>query len=96
MNVRTTIVTAILLVGLLLHSPAHALKRRQLVDIGTNQLIEDTQMSVPCGDSHLSLVWWMPYEVWQVTFANDKSTSETDKKKILSILKPYSIIYVIV
>ena len=92
MRAYATTLTALVVGALLSAAPSYALERRQFVNVVTEQLIEDTQVSVPCDDSHMSLVWWIPQEFWQVTFANDKTTSEADKKNILSRLKPYSII----
>jgi len=75
-------------------SVAYALEKKDINKVDTEQITEDTQASAPCGASHVNFVWWIPCEFWQATFANDKTTSESDKEKIIKVLKPYSLLAV--
>ena len=74
--------------------PVSALDKRLLPEIDTNQLTENTQISAPSGDNHINFLWWIPIEFWEAAFSQDNTTSEVEKKQILDILKPYSLLAV--
>ncbi|MEX1328971.1 MAG: hypothetical protein AB1Z29_19380 [Desulfobacterales bacterium] len=75
-------------------SVAEALERKHISMIDSDQLTIETQISGPGGDEHFNLVWWIPIEFWQAIFARDKTTSEFDKKNIITALNPYSLLAV--
>ncbi len=89
-----TITVILVLSFFIMISIAYALEKKSINKVDTDQIIADTQVSAPCGDSHFNLVWWIPSEFWQATYANDKTTSESEKEKIISVLKPYSLLAV--
>ena len=75
-------------------SVAEAFEKKHISMVDSDQLTNDTQISGPSGDNHFNIVWWIPIEFWQAIFARDKTTSEFDKKKIITALKPYSLLAV--
>jgi len=89
---RFTIAVIMVVNMLVIISTAYALEKKSINRIDADQLTEDTQVYASCGDNHFNLVWWIPCEFWQVTFANDKSTPESEKKKIINVFKPYSLL----
>ena len=88
-KVAIAIAIACLLVSV---PPTHALEKKPIKDIDSDQLTGDTQVTASAGDEHFNFVWWIPNEFWQATFANDKSTPEAEKKKFIEALKPYSLV----
>jgi len=94
MKIYATI-SSLIIVVLLLTSSSYALERKQLVNINTDQMIEETQLAVPCDDGHINIVWWIPNEFWNATYARDEVTSKADKRLILNVLKPYIIIGIV-
>ena len=63
-------------------------------NINLNKLIEETQMMSEGADD-MTLVWWMPNEFWQVSFAQEPSISAADAQKSLDILKNYTIVMLV-
>jgi hypothetical protein len=73
-------------------SIVYAIEKKPIAAVDTDSLVKETQISVPCGDSHVNVIWWIPFEFWQDLFINDKTTSESDKKTYINTLKPYSLL----
>lgn len=63
-------------------------------EIDINALIMETQKMSHEPDE-MSLVWWIPEEFWQVSFAQDPSSTEADVQEFLATISPYMIIAVV-
>lgn len=74
----------------------NALEKKNFEDISINDLSFDTQAQpVNEGDSHLSLVWWIPFEYWASVLSRDTSVSDTVKEDMLDVLREYTVIAVV-
>jgi hypothetical protein len=76
-------------------APAGAIEKLPIKDIPSAALTTDTQIQFDSGDTHIGLVWWIPYEFWQSVFARDEQTPAHLKKDILDTLNGYSILGVV-
>ena len=86
-----------LLVLLLLFvvSASFAAKPKEIKDIAQDDLIAETQPTVNESESSVTVIWWIPVEFWEVSFSDDNSLGEKDKKQMLDILDDYSIVAVV-
>jgi len=91
---KVKIVTIIVISIIVMVSTVYAIEKKPIAAVDTNQLTEDTQISAPCDNDHMNFIWWVPPEFWQATYANDKTTSEPDKKLIINTLRPYSLLMI--
>lgn len=62
------------------------------VDI--DQFTSETQRGTPDPD-RLLLIWWIPVEFWEVTFAQDKDMSEEETREFIELMEPYILIAVV-
>lgn len=62
--------------------------------VDSNELVEETQQTSP-DDDVFRLVWWIPYEFWEVALSEDPSITEDDMAMFEEILKDYNIVGVI-
>ena len=62
--------------------------------VDSNELVEETQQTSP-DDDRFRLVWWIPYEFWEVALSEDPSITEDDMAMFEEILKDYNIVGVI-
>ncbi len=69
-------------------------KLRPAGEIDLDALIGDTQQSVS-DPNKLSLVWWMPIEFWQASFAQDNTITAEYAAELSGILRPYLIVAVV-
>ncbi|MGA9116964.1 MAG: hypothetical protein WB626_09340 [Bacteroidota bacterium] len=71
-------------------------ERKPLAEVVADELIGDTQVTpAGAGDKHAALCWWIPMEFWQALFSRDASTSEADKKNLLSALRDITLAAVV-
>lgn len=88
-------IVAIIVVSMIVTtSTVYALEKKPISSISMDQLTEDTHLSASSGKGHINLVWWIPFEYWQVTLINLKTTPESDRKLILNTLRPYSLLMI--
>jgi len=80
---------------LLLGTNTFALEQKSISRVEIDELIAETQKTPPCGDEHMALVWWLPFEFWQASFASDTTSSQHDVQAMLNTLQPYFIIAVV-
>ena len=73
-------------------SESYAIEKKPISQVSVGNLITDSQVSAPCGNDYINIIWWIPYEYWKVSFAQDKTMSESDRKNFLNLLKPYSLL----
>ncbi|GAH37683.1 unnamed protein product, partial [marine sediment metagenome] len=92
---RPTLTAIAVAVLCLLTSAGLALEKRPIDKVDTDELIKNTQTKVPSGHRHVSIIWWIPPEFWEATFAKDQNTSEAGKKRMIAALKPYSLLAVL-
>jgi hypothetical protein len=81
-------------VFIVLISTVCGLQKKNIKDINTEKFTDDTQLYAPCGDNHLNILWWMPFEYWNATFEKDGSMSKSEKEEALNVFKPYSLLAV--
>lgn len=62
--------------------------------IDLNMLIQETQKMSQETDE-MTLIWWIPEEYWQVSFAQDPTTTEAQTEEFLKVLRPYTLIAVV-
>ena len=86
------IIMIVLLILTLSISACYGLVRKSADEVNVNALISETQLNPPCGENHLSLIWYIPQEFWQVSFSKDKTISEAQKTKLIETFKPYFIL----
>jgi hypothetical protein len=72
------------------------LEKKSILEVTTDQLLVDTQVS-PQGadDDHTAVVWWIPQEFWDSTYARDASVSEKDKEAMNGALKGVTLLGVV-
>jgi len=92
---RPTLTAIVVAVICLLTSAGLAKKKRPIDKVDTDELIKNTQAKVPSGDRHVSIIWWIPAEFWEATFAKDQNLSEAGKKGMIAALKPYTLLAVL-
>ena len=75
---------------------AMAAEKKPIKAVDPDALTNEIQVIAKgAGDDHTALVWWIPYEFWEITFARDETTSETDKKTILDTFSGVSLLSVV-
>ena len=82
---------ALLLCGWLVDTPAREIGESK-VDL--NALVQETQKMTLKVDE-MTLVWWIPEEYWQVSFAQDPTMTEAQIDVFLKVLRPYMLIVVV-
>lgn len=75
---------------------ASALDRKSILEVTTDEIIVDTQVS-PKGvsEDHTAVVWWLPQEFWDSTFARDASLGEKDKAAMREAMRGISLLGVV-
>ena len=68
--------------------------RAEFENVNVNKLIEETQMMSEDVDD-MTLVWWMPNEFWQISFAQEPSISAEEVRQSLEMLANYTIIMLV-
>lgn len=63
-------------------------------EIDFNDFLNETQISSNDPDA-MSMVWWLPTEFWEISFAQDENMSEAEINEFLNTLEPYSIFGVV-
>lgn len=63
-------------------------------DVSLDALLTETQFSSDDQDL-LELVWWFPAAFWEVTFAQDPSTSKEEAQEIIDLFRGYELFAVI-
>lgn len=73
-----------------------ALERRDYTEISIPNITADIQAQPEAAsDSHMTLVWWVPYEYWASVFSRDPNVTEPMRKQLLAVLKNYMLIAVV-
>jgi hypothetical protein len=67
---------------------------KDLTKVDINALTQETQKMSQKADE-MTLVWWIPNEYWEVSFAQDPKTNYAQAKEVLKILRPYTILLVV-
>lgn len=80
---------------LVLNPNAEAQERKAMVDINSDALTGDTQISAPCGSDHMNLIWAIPIEFWKAAFAGDPSMTPAQKAEFIGALEEYVIIGIV-
>ncbi len=55
-----------------------------------NKLIQDTR-KLSQNAKQISMVWWIPQELWEANFEQDPTIPKEKKEELLKLLKKYSI-----
>lgn len=63
-------------------------------DVDAQSLIQETQKMKQTSES-LKLVWWIPTEFWQVSFANEAGMTEQQKQDFYKTVEPYIVFCVV-
>lgn len=71
----------IILIFSVTSSPVFPLEKKPITTVDANQMTEETQTMAAGGKGQMNLIWWIPVEFWQATFANDESISDSEKNK---------------
>ena len=84
---------SLLMATLLLFGQAQAaLAQRPKVDL--NALTRETQKTIQKAGK-VTIVWWIPEEFWQASFAENPTITETQTEVIVQALRPYTLIAVV-
>ena len=86
---RAKLLTALLLSCLF--APAAAAQPGR---VDTDALVNETQKFHPSQD-RLTVVWWIPKEFWEVTFAQDGSVPKAEAEAFMKNVSPYLIFGVV-
>lgn len=78
----------------LVHVPANAVERKEFASVATSELLRETQRQQNY-DRNVMLVWWIPFEFWQVSTANQGESQRGSIALLEPILSPYTIIMVV-
>lgn len=62
--------------------------------IDLTALIQETQRT-PQRAGEITVVWWIPEEYWQVSFAQNRSITESQAEEFIKIISPYMLIVVV-
>jgi len=62
--------------------------------IDLQELVKDTQQSRDV-DHKLALVWWIPQEFWEASFAGNSNVTPESKSQIMGVLQDYQIVAVV-
>ncbi|HEU0223918.1 MAG TPA: hypothetical protein VFR29_00620 [Steroidobacteraceae bacterium] len=75
---------------------ASAQERIAIGRISLDRLAADTQ-ATPGGsdDSHLALVWWIPYEYWAAAFSREGGMPAAQREATIKVLRDYSLLAVV-
>jgi len=92
---RLTLTAIATVVLCLVASAVPALEKRPIDKVNTDELIKNTQTKVPSDERHVSIIWWVPPEFWEATFAKDPGMSEAGRKRMIAALKPYTLLAVL-
>jgi len=57
-------------------------------------LTQETQKISQKADE-MTLIWWIPEEFWQISFAQDPTATEAQSEEFIKILHPYTLIAVV-
>lgn len=60
-------------------------------EVDINTLVQETQKLTQAADE-LTMVWWIPEEYWQVSFAQDSNMTAAQTEEFIKILRPYVLI----
>jgi len=60
------------------------------VQVDINELINETQLSTN-KPNNMNLIWWIPLEFWEASFANDPSINPSEVEAFIEVLQPYTI-----
>jgi hypothetical protein len=63
-------------------------------DVSLDALLTDTQYSSDNQD-YLEMVWWLPTVFWEVSFAQDPSTSKADGQAVIDLFQGYELFAVV-
>lgn len=86
--------TAFLVLALLMIAPsAMALEKKPLSKVEVNNLLSETQLNMPAGDSHVALVWWIPVEYWEASLGGETATE--DNRSMIETLRPFFLLGVV-
>ena len=83
------------IVFLLFVATAWGVERKEIGDLIAQDITDETQLSAPCGERHINLVWWIPFEYWQATLGQDTTNDESDMQLILSTLEPFLMLSIV-
>jgi len=66
----------------------------QATKIDLNALIQETQKMSQNVDE-MTLIWWIPEEYWQASFAQDPTITDAQAEEFIKVLRPYVVIVAI-
>jgi hypothetical protein len=58
-----------------------------------NAFMNETQLQTPDPD-RITLVWWLPEELWEWSLAQDQTVTDEGVEEFLSVLRPYVLLAV--
>ncbi|MFW6133046.1 MAG: hypothetical protein ACOC8F_04060 [Planctomycetota bacterium] len=73
---------------------APAADRKKLADVRIDALINESQKSAGPTDG-MNLVWYIPFEFWQVSFVQDDGVNEQAAAEMSEVLEPYFMLAVV-
>jgi hypothetical protein len=73
-----------------------AAEKKQINDIDTDALTNETQISAKgAASNHMAIVWWIPTEFWDAVLSQDPTVSEFDKNAMLDAITGVSLLVII-
>ena len=72
---------------------AIAAERKLLMNVDTDELSTDTQVSAEgAGDTHFAMIWWIPTEFWDATLSREAVLTEAQKNYFLDTMSNISLL----
>ncbi|MEO0974297.1 MAG: hypothetical protein AAFX85_14495 [Pseudomonadota bacterium] len=81
--------------ALILALPAHAIERKPVAEVEADALTTETQLRLGGTSQHISVVWWVPTEYWELFLSRDQSIGAEVRQQVLDTLSGVSLLAVV-
>jgi len=73
---------------------SYALEREPIEEVSIDDLANETQISIASDGRSMDLVWWIPFEYWEASFARDKTLPNGVRTALRDALSPHFLVAV--
>lgn len=80
--------------GLTMAFFAHAIERKEILQVDVNALTVETQVMAG-GSNQFDLVWWIPVEFWEANLRQGREMTQSQIDQMVGILQNHSILGII-
>jgi len=68
-----------------------AVERKSPDEVSLDALVQDSQVMVS-GPNSMDLIWYIPFEMWEASFSQDKFMSDVQRSEMLMALQPFFMV----